>query len=82
MNTSPTHRSEKSGGIKQAPPAVPRFVVLGPPGSGKSTLVQYLAWQAAQGTLPVAGPQLVPARVRLREWEVRSPLNEVPTSGW
>lgn len=38
-------------------------------GSGKTTLEQYLRWQAANGHLRVSGRQLVPARVRLREWE-------------
>ncbi len=54
---------------KGAKTAVPGFVVLGPPGSGKTTLVQYLGWQAANGTLHVSGRPLLPVRVRLREWE-------------
>jgi HEAT repeat protein len=55
--------------VREAQSAVPRFLVLGPPGSGKTTLVQYLAWQAVHGTWRISERQLVPARVRLRTWE-------------
>ena len=48
---------------------VPRFVVLGPPGSGKTTFIQYLAWQAASGNIRLLGRAMLPGRVQLREWE-------------
>jgi hypothetical protein len=47
----------------------PRFVVLGPPGSGKTTLIQYLSWRAAHYRLHAAGRRLLPVRVRLSDWE-------------
>lgn len=42
--------------------AAPRVVVLGDPGSGKSTLCRYLAIQAATGEAPIV-PLLLPVRV-------------------
>jgi HEAT repeat protein len=55
--------------VKEAKSDTPRFVVLGPPGSGKTTFMQYLGWQTAAGALQVAEHSLLPVRVRLSEWE-------------
>ena len=51
----------------------PRLLVLGTPGSGKTTLIQYLAWAAATDSLFQCS--LVPARIRLRDWELWARAN-------
>lgn len=55
--------------VGHALPHTPRFVILGPPGSGKTTLIQYLGWLAVTGSLHIDAPPLITARVPLREWE-------------
>jgi HEAT repeat protein len=53
--------------------STPRFVVLGPPGSGKSSLLAWLALRCVATSqdglrpLPLSRPP-IPARVRLNEW--------------
>jgi predicted NACHT family NTPase len=80
---------------KDAKSDVPRFFVLGPPGSGKTTLAQYLAWACSGsrgessnalgiGQLRFASgmtANLIPARVRLREWEAWATKPENPEHG-
>ncbi|MFQ5643574.1 MAG: NACHT domain-containing protein [Thiogranum sp.] len=44
-----------------------RLLLLGSPGSGKTTLIVYLAWLAS--TRRLFSRLLVPARLRLRAWE-------------
>jgi HEAT repeat protein len=54
---------------RTSPSNVPRFVVLGPPGSGKTTALQYIGWLAANDALPFSELSFLPARIRLRDWE-------------
>jgi hypothetical protein len=57
---------------------IPHLTVLGPPGSGKSALLQYLAWQAAgSGLKPPDGQPWLPARLRLASWWHRAPHAEL-----
>jgi hypothetical protein len=46
----------------------PRAVILGQPGGGKSTVLQYLALQFARRRLAYRGRWLVPVVVRLARW--------------
>lgn len=54
---------------RTSPSSIPRFVILGSPGSGKTTAIQYIGWLAANGALPFSGLSFLPARLRLRDWE-------------
>ena len=53
----------------EARSTVPCFVLIGPPGSGKSTLQQYIAWCAATGLKPFDKDARLPVRLSLRDWE-------------
>ncbi len=46
----------------------PRLVILGDPGSGKSSLVQYLALQWATASIEVAQKQPIPLLIELRNY--------------
>jgi HEAT repeat protein len=48
---------------------IPRFVLIAPPGAGKTTLAQVAVYRAAIGALTLQGARLLPARVRLRDWQ-------------
>ncbi|MEN8131925.1 MAG: HEAT repeat domain-containing protein, partial [Pseudomonadota bacterium] len=55
--------------VKDAKTTIPRLVILGPPGSGKTTVMQYLAWLAVNQQLKWNDRPLLPTRVRLHDWE-------------
>ena len=59
--------------VKKEGMQVPRFVVTGPPGSGKSSLMQYIAWKAANGEIVVDGRKRIPVLIDLKEWEGKGP---------
>ena len=68
MSRSPT-TAYSGGALRRLPPRGsegrgyrPRFVVLGPPGSGKTTLEQALAYRAATGALWISRRRLLPIR--------------------
>jgi HEAT repeat protein len=68
--------------VDKAAATVPRLVFLGPPGTGKTTLIQYLLRRMRDGVWPNLGRALVPAYVRLREWHSREDLRNLDLVGY
>ncbi len=49
--------------------AIPRFLVIGPPGSGKSTLMQYMARRIARGEIKMGNSKVLPIHISLAKWQ-------------
>ena len=54
--------------VDKASSKIPRLMLIGPPGCGKTTFIQYLSSSVATGELGFDNRPLVPARIRLADW--------------
>lgn len=54
--------------------SIPHIIVLGPPGSGKSLLIQRLSYLAIHQNAPFEHETLIPVRIKLRDWQTQKGL--------
>ena len=55
--------------VPKSKTAIPRFLVIGPPGSGKSTLMQYMARRIARGEIKMGNSKVLPIHISLAKWQ-------------
>ncbi|NWF70504.1 MAG: HEAT repeat domain-containing protein [Chloroflexi bacterium] len=76
-----SHPNPLEGGIDAAAAQHARFVLLGTPGAGKSTVLQYLALEAARARQKNARAPL-PLLLKLIQWDQDTPLGDFVRAQW